>query len=79
MSVDPLPTMPLSGEMWVNIGHPVSPDKMALAVGGPGNTLSDRGMYWDNSGKNGLAHPSAGPTCRDARREVVRRLGRRDD
>ena len=43
-----------SGEMWANIGHPVSPDKMALAVGAPGNTFSDRGMRWDNSGKNGL-------------------------
>jgi hypothetical protein len=54
MSVDPLPTLHPSGEMWVNIGHPVSPDKMALAVGASGNTFSDRGMRWDNSGKNGL-------------------------
>ena len=54
MSVDPLPTMHPSGEMWVNVGHPVSPDKMGLAVGAAGNTFSDRGMRWDNSGKNGL-------------------------
>jgi hypothetical protein len=54
MSVDPLPTMHPSGEMWVNIGHPVSPDKMALAVGAAGNTYNDHGMRWDNSGKNGL-------------------------
>lgn len=54
MSVEPLPTMHPSGEMWVNIGHPVSADKMALAVGASGNTFSDRGMRWDNSGKNGL-------------------------
>jgi hypothetical protein len=40
--------------MWVNIGHPVSPDKMALAVGAAGNTFSGHGMRWDNSGKNGL-------------------------
>lgn len=53
MSVDPLPTMHPSGEMWVNIGHPVSPDRMALAVGAPGNTYDDHGMRWDNSGKNG--------------------------
>jgi hypothetical protein len=53
LSVDPLPTMHPSGEMWVNIGHPVSPDKLALAVGAPGNTFTDRGMRWDNSGKNG--------------------------
>ena len=54
MSVDPLPTMHPSGEIWANIGHPVSPDKMAMAVGAAGNTFSDRGMLWDNSGKNGL-------------------------
>jgi len=54
MSVDPLPTMHPSGEMWANIGHPVSPDKRAMAVGAPGNTYSDHGMRWDNSGKNGL-------------------------
>ena len=35
MSVDPLPTMHPSGEMWANIGHPVSPDRLALAVGAP--------------------------------------------
>jgi hypothetical protein len=54
MSVDPLPTMHPSGEIWANLGHPVSPDRMALAVGASGNTFSDRGMHWDNSGKNGL-------------------------
>ncbi len=54
MSVDPLPTMHPSGRMWVNIGHPVIPDKMVMAVGAAGNTFSDRGMRWDNSGKNGL-------------------------
>jgi len=43
-----------SGEMWANLGHPVSPDKMALAVGATGNTYNDHGMRWDNSGKNGL-------------------------
>jgi hypothetical protein len=41
-----------SGEMWANIGHPVSPDKMAMAVGATGNTYNDHGMRWDNSGKN---------------------------
>jgi hypothetical protein len=54
MSVDPLPTMHPSGETWANLGHPVNADKMALAVGAPGNTYSDRGLRWDNSGKNGL-------------------------
>src|SRR5262249_6938062 len=52
MSVDPLPTAHPSGEMWANTGHPVSPDKLALAVGAAGNTFSDHGMRWDNSGKN---------------------------
>ncbi len=38
MSVDPLPTAHPSGEMWANIGHPVSPEKLALAVGASRNT-----------------------------------------
>jgi hypothetical protein len=53
MSVDPLPTAHPSGEMWANTGHPVSPEKLAFAVGAAGNTFSDHGMRWDNSGKNG--------------------------
>ena len=57
MSVDPLPTMHPSGEMWANIGHPVAPDGMVMAVGAAGNTFSDHGMRWDNSGKNGLYAP----------------------
>lgn len=54
MVVDPLPTMHPSGEIWANVGHPVNADRMALAVGAADNTFSDRGMRWDNSGKNGL-------------------------
>ena len=54
MSVDPLPTMHPSGEMWANTGHPISPEKLALAMGASGNSFSDHGMRWDNSGKNGL-------------------------
>jgi hypothetical protein len=57
MSVEPLPTMHPSGEMWATVGHPVSPDKLALAVGAPGNTFTDHGMRWDNSGKNGHYAP----------------------
>ena len=53
MSVDALPTMHPDGEMWANLGHPVSPDKMALAVGAAGNSYNDHGMRWDTSGKNG--------------------------
>ena len=52
MSVDPLPTAHPSGEMWANAGHPVSPDKLAFAVGAAGNTFTGHGMRWDNSGKN---------------------------
>jgi len=54
MSVDPLQTLHPSGEMCANLGHPVSPDRMVLAVGAPGNTFTDQGMRWDNSGKQGL-------------------------
>lgn len=57
MAVDPLPTAHPSGEMWANVGHPVSPDKLALAVGAAGNTFNDYGMRWDNSGKNGHYAP----------------------
>jgi hypothetical protein len=57
MAVDPLPTAHPSGEMWANIGHPVSPDKLALAVGASGSVFTDHGMHWDNSGKNGHYAP----------------------
>jgi len=57
MAVEPLPTMHPSGEMWANLGHPISPDRLALAVGASGNTFTDHGMRWDNSGKNGHYAP----------------------
>ncbi len=57
MSVDPLPTLRPDGEIWVAAGHPVAPDRMALAVGGAGSTFADYGMRWDNSGKNGHYAP----------------------
>ena len=57
MAVEPLPTMHPSGEVWVAIGHPVAPDKLALAVGSSGSTFTDHGMRWDNSGKNGHYAP----------------------
>lgn len=57
MAVEPLPTMHPSGETWAAIGHPVAPDKMALAVGSSGSTFADHGMRWDNSGKNGHYAP----------------------
>lgn len=57
MAVEPLPTMHPSGEIWAAIGHPVAPDKAALAVGSSGSTFADHGMRWDNSGKNGHYAP----------------------
>jgi hypothetical protein len=57
MTVEPLATMHESGEIWAAIGHPVAPDKLAFAVGSKGNTFTDHGMHWDNSGKNGHYAP----------------------
>jgi len=56
MAVEPLPSMH-GGEIWATIGHPVAPDKLALAVGVKGSTFADHGMRWDNSGKNGHYAP----------------------
>src|SRR5579864_4054002 len=49
MSVEPLPTMHPGGEIWGSLGHPVAPDRLALAVGRAGSTFADYGMRWDNS------------------------------
>jgi len=57
MAVAPLPTMHPSGESWTALGHPVAPDRLALAVGGNASTFADYGMRWDNSGKNGHYAP----------------------
>jgi len=57
MAVAPLPTMHPSGEIWTTLGHPVTPDRIALAVGGQNSTFADHGMRWDNSGKNGHYAP----------------------
>ncbi len=57
MAVEPIPTMHPSGEIWLAAGHPVAPDRMALAVGSSGSTFADHGMRWDNSGKNGHYAP----------------------
>jgi len=57
MAVEPIPTMHESGEIWVAAGHPVAPDRMALAVGRSGSTFTDYGMHWDNSGRNGHYAP----------------------
>jgi hypothetical protein len=57
MAVEPLPTAHSSGEIWAGVGHPVAPDRLALAVGIQGSTFADHGMRWDNSGKNGHYAP----------------------
>jgi hypothetical protein len=57
MAVGPIPTLHPSGEVWTALGHPVAPDRIALAVGGTGSTFADYGMRWDNSGRNGHYAP----------------------
>ena len=57
MSVEPIPSLHPSGETWIAAGHPVAPDRMALAVGGQGSTFADHGLRWDNSGRNGHYAP----------------------
>ena len=57
MAVAPLPTMHPSGEIWTALGHPIAPDRLALAVCSPNSTFADHGMRWDNSGKNGHYAP----------------------
>lgn len=57
MAVEGLPSMHPSGETWAALGHPVAPDRLALAVGSKGSTFADHGMRWDNSGRNGHYAP----------------------
>jgi len=57
MAVEPIPTAHPSGEIWAAVGHPVAPDRFALAVGRSGSTFADHGMRWDNSGRNGHYAP----------------------
>jgi len=57
MAVEPLPTLREGQEIWAATGHPVNPDKLALAVGTKGNAFNDHGMRWDNSGRNGHYAP----------------------
>ena len=57
MGVGPIPTLHPSGEVWTTLGHPVAPDRIALAVGHSGSVFTDLGMRWDNSGRNGHYAP----------------------
>jgi len=54
MAVEGMPSMNPESEIWVATGHPIAPERMALATGAAGNTFNDYGMRWDNSGKNGF-------------------------
>lgn len=44
-------------EMVAANAHPFAPDGVVMAVGEPGYALSDYGLRWDNSGKNGHYAP----------------------
>jgi hypothetical protein len=57
MAVNPLPTGHPAGEIWAAAGHPFNADRLAMASGEPGNTFTDHGMSWDNSGRNGHYAP----------------------
>jgi hypothetical protein len=57
MAVEPAPTLHPSGEAWAALGHPVAPDRLALAIGRSGSSFADYGMRWDNSGRNGHYAP----------------------
>jgi hypothetical protein len=54
MSVRPLQSVLGGDEQWITPGLPVSPQKVALAVGRDGSTFADHGLHWDNSGRNGF-------------------------
>lgn len=44
-------------EMIAVNAHPFAPDGVVMAVGEPGYRLTDYGMQWDNSGRNGHYAP----------------------
>lgn len=56
-AVQPVPTLHPSGEVWAALGHPIAPDRLAMAQGSNGSTFADYGMRWDNSGRNGHYAP----------------------
>ena len=57
MAVEPLAEPAPERRNLGAVGHPVAPDKLALAVGAAGSTFTDHGMRWDNSGRNGHYAP----------------------
>ncbi len=58
MAVRPIPSaIGEDKEMVAVNAHPFAPEGVVMAVGEPGYALSDYGMRWDNSGKNGHYAP----------------------
>jgi len=57
-AVRPVPSaMGEDKEMVAVNAHPFAPEGVVMAVGEAGNTWSDYGLRWDNSGKNGHYAP----------------------
>ena len=67
MSVDPLPTAHPSGEMWANVGHPVSPEKLAFAVGHPEIRLVITGCAGTTPARTVTTRRSGGQALPDER------------
>lgn len=44
-------------EVWVSLGHPFNPERVAAALGVPGSTYHDYEWTWDNSGGAGHYAP----------------------
>ena len=58
MAVRPIPSaMGEDKEMVAVNAHPFAPEGVVMAVGEPGYAVSDYGLSWDNSGKNGHYAP----------------------
>ena len=50
---------PDGSEVWLSLGHPFNPDRVAAAVGVEQSTYKDHDWSWDNSGKAGHYAPIA--------------------
>jgi len=65
MAVAPLPTMHPSGEIWTALGHPIAPDRLALAVGSLNSTFSrTTACAGTTLAKTATTHRSTGRTSR---------------
>jgi hypothetical protein len=71
MSVEPVPTIHPSGEVWGALGHPVAPDRLAFAVGRPGSTFADYGMRWTTLARMATTRRSTGRTSSPLEAETV--------